>query len=106
MPWASLRRSFPQAKCGPSVLGVDEMSVALSQRLRDLRHRLAETENLQTIADIRRAAMRFAERNDLRRLSRRWSLVAMRSGGAFAQLQRRGVRRLPTVRPRCRPGSG
>ena len=38
MPWASLRRSFPQAKCGPSVLGVDEMSGA---------------------------AMRFAERNDL-----------------------------------------
>ena len=56
----SLRRN-----AGHSVLGVDEMSVALSQRLRDLRHRLAATENLQTIADIRRAATRFAERNDL-----------------------------------------
>jgi hypothetical protein len=51
---------------GHSVLGVDEMSVALSQRLRDLRHRLAATENLQAIADIRRAATRFTEGNDLR----------------------------------------
>jgi hypothetical protein len=39
------------------------MSVALSQRLRDLRHRLAATENLQTIADIRgRDAVRRAQR--------------------------------------------
>ena len=67
MPRASPRGGPSlELNAGHSVLGVDEMSVALSQRLRDLRHRLAATENLQTIADIRRAATRFAEGNDLR----------------------------------------
>jgi ABC-type branched-subunit amino acid transport system ATPase component len=42
------------------------MSVAVSQRLQELRRRLAVSENLEVITDIRRAARRFAERTDLR----------------------------------------
>jgi hypothetical protein len=43
-----------------------EMSVAVSQRLQELRRRLAASENLEVITDVRRAARRFAERTDLR----------------------------------------
>ena len=107
MPRASPRGGPSlELNAGHSVLGVDEMSVALSQRLRDLRHRLAATENLQTIADIRRAATRFAEGNDLREAFATLVACCERNGGAFAPLRRRGVRRLPpSARPRCRPGS-
>jgi hypothetical protein len=42
------------------------MSVAVSQRLQELRRRLAASENLEVITDIRRAARHFAERTDLR----------------------------------------
>lgn len=42
------------------------MSVAVSQRLQELRRRLAASENLEVITDVRRAARRFAERTDLR----------------------------------------
>jgi hypothetical protein len=42
------------------------MSVAVSQRLQELRRRLAASENLEVITGIRRAARRFTERTDLR----------------------------------------
>ena len=51
---------------GRSVWEGSEMSVAVSQRLQELRRRLAASENLEVITDIRRAATRFAERTDLR----------------------------------------
>jgi len=51
---------------GHSVLGRGEMSVAVSQRLQELRRRLAASENLEVITGIRRAARRFTERTDLR----------------------------------------
>ena len=72
-----------------------KMSVAVSQRLQELRRRLAVSENLEVITDIRRAARRFAERTDLREAFAIPVVGCDEKRGASAPLRRRSVRRLP-----------
>jgi hypothetical protein len=91
---------------GRSVLGRERDERCGGPTLQELRRRLAASENLEVITDVRRATRRFAERADLREAFAMLVAGVMRSGGASAPLRRRSVRRLPpAVRSRCRPGS-